>query len=898
MSKTSFMPGKLCILSCYGFHREIAAAVAAEGWDDVTVAAFPARCGRPPVSWEELSPLLSEDCTQAVVLGRACLGELGEPPAWPPIRLLHQELCFHLVAGATLVADAIERGAYLMTPAWLEDWPRRLAEMGFTQENAGDFFQDFAQELVLLDTGIIPQIPAYLSSLAEATGLPATRIAVGIDHTRLLLTKIVMEWRQEQERHKALVHDEQRDRELANHAMTIDCLSRLTQIMTEPEVIASIEDLFRMLFAPEKLYYLRIENGAFEPKHNIPGDILKQMQELSADYAWLPACNGFLLRIARGGQAMGVIAAGQLAFPEFRENYLNLALSIGGVCGLSIENARTYQRIKAVDDTLHESEQRLALAALYNGVGIWDWNLETQVMIWDDSMYALYHINREDFSGTEEAWRAALHPDDLERGDREVEEALSGRKPFDTEFRVRWPNGDIRYIKAVAKVFRDDQGKPLRMLGTNMDITELKQAENSLRLLSEVTENAAEGIALIKASDGTIHYANQRFELLYGYAPGELTGKHISIINATTDRTPQETAAEIIGLVEKNGFWTGEVLNRKKDGTRLWAFANVSTFEHSELGTLLITYQSDITARKQIEAQLQLSASVFTHAREGIIITDAQGTIVEVNAAFSRIAGYSREEALGQNPRMLQSGRHSPEFYEDLWQTLTETGHWDGEIWNRRKNGGVYAEMITISAVRNNAGQTQNYVALFTDITPMKEYQQQLEHIAHYDVLTGLPNRVLLADRLQQAMVQSQRRSQSLAVAFIDLDGFKAVNDNYGHDIGDQLLITIAQRMKAALRSADTLSRIGGDEFVALLVDLDQPPVGYEPVIARLLQAAANPVPVGDAVLYVSASIGVTLYPQDDANADQLMRHADQAMYQAKQTGKNRYHLFDAIRGV
>lgn len=768
MPKTS-LPGKLCILTCHSFYREIAAAIAAEGWNDVTVAAFPVRCGHPPASWDDLRPLLSEGCTQVVVLGRACLGGLGEPPpVWPPVRLLHQEQCFHLVAGATLVADAIERGAYLITPAWLEDWPGRLAQMGFTPENSGEFFQDFAQELVLLDTGIAPQAPAHLAALAETVKLPATRIPVGIDHTKLVLAGIVMEWRLNKEQRASCIRDAQRTRELADHALTIDCLSRLTQIMTEEKVIDSIEGLFRMLFAPEELHYLRIENGLPDPKHIIPSVLLKQMLELDTDYAWMPECRGFLLRIVRGGQMLGLIAVERLAFPEFRENYLNLALTIAGVCGLAIENARTYQRIKMADEALHESEQRLALAALHNGVGIWDWNLQSQEMIWDDSMYALYHINREDFSGTEEAWRNALHPDDLERGDKEVEAALSGKKPFDTEFRVRWPNGDIRYIKAVAKVFRDDQGKPLRMLGINTDITEHKQAET----------------------------------------------------------------------------------------------------------------------------RLQLAAKVFTHAREGILITDADATIIEVNDTFTRITGYSREEALGQNPRMLQSGLQSQEYYVAMWRALTGQSHWYGEIWNRRKNGEAYAQLLTISTVRDVAGKTQNYVALFTDITQMKVYQQQLEHIAHYDVLTGLPNRVLLADRLQQAMIQSQRHGQSLAVVFLDLDGFKAVNDRHGHAIGDQLLITVGSRMKTALREGDTLARIGGDEFVTLLVDLEHPR-DYELVLTRLLQAAADPVMVGESVLHVSASIGVTVYPQDGADADQLMRHADQAMYQAKQAGKNRYYLFD-----
>ncbi|HAT32909.1 MAG TPA: diguanylate cyclase [Janthinobacterium sp.] len=292
------------------------------------------------------------------------------------------------------------------------------------------------------------------------------------------------------------------------------------------------------------------------------------------------------------------------------------------------------------------------------------------------------------------------------------------------------------------------------------------------------------------------------------------------------------------------------------------------------------------------EARLELAASVFTHAREGIMITDADGHIVEVNDTFARITGYSHAEVRGKNPRILNSGRQSADYYAAMWQALIESGHWDGEAWNRRKNGEIHAEMITISAVRDAAGATQNYVALFTDITPLKEHQRQLEYIAHYDALTGLPNRVLLADRLQHAIAQSQRRGQSLALVYLDLDGFKTVNDHYGHQVGDALLVTLAQRMQAALREGDTIARIGGDEFVAVLVDLERPQ-DCEPVLARLLQAAAAPVPVEQQVLRVSASIGVTLYPRDGADADLLMRHADQAMYLAKQAGKNRYHLFD-----
>jgi diguanylate cyclase (GGDEF)-like protein len=229
-----------------------------------------------------------------------------------------------------------------------------------------------------------------------------------------------------------------------------------------------------------------------------------------------------------------------------------------------------------------------------------------------------------------------------------------------------------------------------------------------------------------------------------------------------------------------------------------------------------------------------------------------------------------------------------------MWSALIEQGHWSGEIWNRRKNGEVFAELQTISAVRDAQGKTQQYVALFSDISAIKAHQGQLEHIAHFDALTDLPNRLLLADRLQQAMSQATRRQQHLAVAYLDLDGFKSVNDHHGHDVGDSLLIALSHAMKASLREGDTLARIGGDEFVAVLIDLEST-AGSVPMLSRLLNAAATPVHLGNLVLQSSASVGVTFYPQPQpVEADQLLRQADQAMYQAKLAGKNRYHVFDA----
>jgi diguanylate cyclase (GGDEF)-like protein/PAS domain S-box-containing protein len=302
----------------------------------------------------------------------------------------------------------------------------------------------------------------------------------------------------------------------------------------------------------------------------------------------------------------------------------------------------------------------------------------------------------------------------------------------------------------------------------------------------------------------------------------------------------------------------------------------------------------DVTQREATAEKLRLLANVFTHAREGIMITAADGAIIDVNAAFSRITGYPREEVLGRNPSMLASGRQGSAFYTALWSDLLGQGHWYGELWNRRKSGEVYAQMLTISAVRDATDCIVQYVALFSDITAIKAHESELEHIAHYDGLTGLPNRALLADRLHQCMAQAQRRGQRLAVVFFDLDGFKAINDQYGHGAGDQVLIHVAARMKHVLREGDTLARFGGDEFVALLLDLPDIKASV-PMLARLLAAAAEPLLVGGHELRVSASLGVSFFPQArELDAEQLLRQADHAMYQAKLAGKNRYHAFDS----
>lgn len=304
---------------------------------------------------------------------------------------------------------------------------------------------------------------------------------------------------------------------------------------------------------------------------------------------------------------------------------------------------------------------------------------------------------------------------------------------------------------------------------------------------------------------------------------------------------------------------------------------------------------TDITERKLAQTKLELAASVFSSAREGIIISDAGGRIIEVNDAFSHITGWSREEIIGKTPRVLQSGRHDAAFYESLWAELVEKGHWEGEIWNRHKSGRAFAETIAISLVRDQAGTVSHYVALFSDITRQKENEQRLRRLAHFDPLTGLPNRTLLADRMEQALAHGQRTGKLVAVALIDLDGFKAVNDAYGHDAGDNLLQTVSRRMKNCLRTEDTIARLGGDEFVAVMGSLDDRK-GVEQALDRLLAAINEPVVFPDASVKVSGSIGIAFFPQvEPIEAEQLLRQADQAMYAAKVSGKNRYRVFDEM---
>ncbi len=300
----------------------------------------------------------------------------------------------------------------------------------------------------------------------------------------------------------------------------------------------------------------------------------------------------------------------------------------------------------------------------------------------------------------------------------------------------------------------------------------------------------------------------------------------------------------------------------------------------------------EIVKRKQVEEGQRMAASVFANVQESILIADAQHHIIDVNPAFTTLTGYSRDEVLGQTPRLLNSGLQDAGFYQLMWQTINSQGYWRGEIWNRKKDGGIVAEWLTISAVTDPQGKITHYIGTSLDITPLKEQERKLELMAHYDPLTGMPNRVLLSDRMHLAFAQTKRDNHLMVVGYLDLDGFKAVNDKLGHEAGDQLLIEIALRIKNALREGDTIARLGGDEFVFLLLGLDKVE-DCEITLHRLLQVISEPVMLSNQPVSVSASIGISIFPDDDTDPDTLLRHADQAMYQAKHQGKNCFHIYN-----
>ncbi|WP_421863735.1 EAL domain-containing protein [Motiliproteus sp.] len=423
------------------------------------------------------------------------------------------------------------------------------------------------------------------------------------------------------------------------------------------------------------------------------------------------------------------------------------------------------------------------------------------------------------------------------------------------------------------------------------DITASKRAEADSRKLSRVLMQSPASV-VITDTRGVIEYVNPRFERVSGYSADEAIGRNSSFLKSG-NLSPQDYEAMWQRLMAGQE-WRGMFHNRRKDGSTYWESASISPLrdEHGKI-TSFIAVKEDITAQKLAEDQLRMNAAVFETTAEGIMVTDAENRIKTVNPAFSKITGYALDEILGQTPHLLKSGRHGPEFYEQLWNSVRQKGHWTGEIWNKRKDGTVYPEWLSISAIRGETGQIEEFVAVFTDITQHKKNEEQIRYQANYDALTGLPNRSLLSDRLEQAIAAAKREQWMLGVLFLDLDHFKVINDTFGHAVGDELLQLVSARLKACLRESDTIARFGGDEFVILLPDIRETD-SVAQVATYIIEQITRSFTLYGREIYIGASIGITIYPDDADKADTLLQNADMAMYQAKESGRSTYQFFTA----
>ncbi|MBA3023391.1 MAG: EAL domain-containing protein [Sideroxydans sp.] len=482
-----------------------------------------------------------------------------------------------------------------------------------------------------------------------------------------------------------------------------------------------------------------------------------------------------------------------------------------------------------------------------------------------------------------------------------VEQVMDKGERVEVEYPIEHPDGGLHWHHVIFVPEWDKQGKVIGAMGIGRDINERKQVEQALKdsieKYSDLVQKIPVGVykyRMLAQGGGVFDYVSQRWcELL-------------DVEEADVKREPQIAFSRILPDELEEFVWLRNAAREQmhplewegrikcRDGEIRWLHI-ASQPTRMENGDILWDgIQYDITDRRRADESLRINASVFDNSQEAIVVTDANNLIIDVNMAFTTITGYTRAEVLGKNPNTMSSGRQDKAFYQAMWQSLQEKGAWRGEIWNRRKSGEVFAEMLSISVIADHLGQVQRYVGIFSDITYFKDHEAELSHVANYDALTGVPNRRLLADRLRQAIAVTQRSDTLLAVCYIDLDGFKDVNDRYGHEMGDKLLIDITRRLQDVLRAGDTLSRLGGDEFVMLFNEMRDESESYL-VLERVLNVISQPVVLKGAQVVVSASIGVTLYPEDDADSDTLLRHADQAMYIAKQSGKNRFHLYDAM---
>ena len=448
------------------------------------------------------------------------------------------------------------------------------------------------------------------------------------------------------------------------------------------------------------------------------------------------------------------------------------------------------------------------------------------------------------------------------------------------------PDGTVLEIK----------GSPLPdggFISSYTDITARKQDEARIRSLLEeqqlIFDNVHVGIVWVRQR--RIVRCNKRMADMFMFDDPEQLNGNLTRIFYDSDEQYEQIGNELYANLESHGSAQDEYEMRRRDGASIWVMLTGRPLDRNDVRSGSIWVYTDVTAKRQQEARLELAERVFAHSSEALLITDPAGVIVNVNKAFSKITGFPAEEVIGQTPRILKSGRHDESFYRDMWAAVAEHGQWEGEVWDRRKNGQIYPKWLSIAAVRDTAGEVINYIGSFSDITERKEALEKIRYLAHHDPLTGLPNRLLLRERFNHVISQLRRSGCSLAFMFLDLDHFKRINDSLGHRVGDNLLIAVVKRLRSCLRECDTLSRQGGDEFILILSDVDGREIAAK-VAEKIIASLSQPFSINGQTLNTSASVGIVVSPEDGDDFDTLMQKADTAMYASKERGRGTYSFF------
>lgn len=477
-------------------------------------------------------------------------------------------------------------------------------------------------------------------------------------------------------------------------------------------------------------------------------------------------CPSLKPAVIQASIALMLLVSGELAvvtgyFPD----WLGIVIGMAVVAWLAwLQQQRNQKTI----DELQRHRRQLREAQRVAQIGSWELDIVNQHLHWSEELYRIFAIDPAAGPGDYQRFLQMVHPDDRERVDQAYRQAFRNRQPYEVEHRLIVAGGGSRQIRERGETIYDENGRPLRTIGTAQDITDLRR----------------------------------------------------------------------------------------------------------------------------MESQMQLLGSAFHHSGEAIMITDHENRIVTVNPAFTTLTGYGQDEVVGRNPSMLSAGRSSPEDYEKMWSAILSKGYWQGEVWDRRKDGGVYPKWLSISVMRDDEGGIRYHIAHFTDVSSERATEAKLHYMAHHDMLTGLNNRFSLKDRLEHALAVARRESGRVALMFIDLDRFKVINDTLGHHVGDELLIHVSRRLRSCVRESDLVARLGGDEFVVMLSGIEHSS-SVAMVAEKLVMRVAEPYSVGAHTLYTTPSIGIAIYPMDGADGETLMKNADAAMYHAKSAGRNNFQFFD-----